>query len=208
MDTRVFTAISDRPEVQGQPKRTKRDYNRRPLQRYRDKIADTLGGWRCVICGISEKDVLAFDHKRGSGESERNSMGGQLPTIRYYYHHLGEAKEKLQVLCANCNWKKNVTEKDGVRRSKTTLDEQRSRGQLIEILGGWVCRKCGQTDIDVLTIDHTNGGGTEERRRRGRYLPMISFYLAHPKTARERLQILCRNCNWKKHLAHKTQARG
>ncbi len=181
-------------------KKTKREYNRRLLQRYRDGIASTLGGWKCAECGETDRVVLAFDHKRGGGDQERANMGGQLPTIRHYYHNLGEAKERLQVLCMNCNWKKNVNERHGASRTAKALLERRLRGELVGLLGGRRCRECGEADMTVLTIDHVSGGGAEERRRMKGYPLMIRYYLSHPDEAQGKLQVLCRNCNWKKHL--------
>jgi hypothetical protein len=86
------------PKFRENRNKTKRDYNRRLLQTYRDVIAEGLGGWKCVICAVADRDVLSFDHKDGGGENERNRMGGQLPTIRYYYHNPAKAKERLQVI--------------------------------------------------------------------------------------------------------------
>lgn len=187
-------------------KKTKRDYNRWLLQEYRDRIAGVLGGWKCVMCGTTLRDVLAFDHKNGDGEEERNRMGGQLPTIRYYYHHLRDARKRLQVLCANCNWKKVTLKSYGKSTSKTSVWVRMAREDIIGLLGGPRCRECGMTDSTVLTIDHVNGGGAEERRRMGGYQAVLHFYLNHPGEAREKLQVLCRNCNWKRHLSGSTLA--
>ena len=180
--------------------KTKRGYNQRLLQRYRDKIADALGGWKCSGFGNTEKGVLAFDHKDGGGEYERNKMGGQLPTIRYYFHNIEEAKERLRVLCANCNWKMNALERYGRGASRTAGWLRTTREELIEVLGGHRCLNCGVRDISVLTIDHIDGGGTKERRLMGGYLQMIQHYSTHTEAARQKLQVLCRNCNWKRHL--------
>jgi rubrerythrin len=188
------------PRFRENRKKTKREYNRKLLRRYQNETADALGGWKCAVCGDTDRDVLAFDHERGGGEDERGKMGGQLPTIRYYYHNLGEAKKRLQVLCANCNWKKNVTERYGISRSTKALYERRLRARLMGLLGGWRCRECGETDPSVLTIDHVNGGGAEERRQMNGYPLVIRYYLSHPNEAQRKLQILCRSCNWKKHL--------
>ena len=62
------------------------------------------------------------------------------------------------------------------------------------------CAFCGETDIDVLCIDHIYNDGGKERKSKssskfyGELLKM-SF-----KERIEKYQVLCRNCNWKKHL--------
>lgn len=188
------------PEFRENRKKTKRGYNRRLLLRYRDGIAHTLGGWKCVACGETDRRVLVFDHRIGDGHDERDKMGGQLPTIRFYYHNATEAKERLQVLCANCNWKKNVQERYGANQSKKALYERELRLRLINLLGGRKCVECGEPDVRLLTIDHVRGGGAEDRRRMKGYGSMIRHYLFHPDEAQAQLQVLCRNCNWRKHL--------
>ncbi|MDD4984322.1 MAG: hypothetical protein PHQ43_00835 [Dehalococcoidales bacterium] len=48
---------------------------------------------------------MQLDHINGDGAADRRRMKST-GLVSYYYHHLDEAKEKLQVLCANCNWVK------------------------------------------------------------------------------------------------------
>jgi hypothetical protein len=167
-------------------------------------IAAALGGWKCVMCGNYDRSVLTFDHKNGKGEAERNQMGGQFPTINYYYMHTDIARKKLQVLCANCNWRKNLFNRKEGGTSIFTSDSYVARKGLIELLGGPKCVRCGELDEGVLTIDHTKGGGTADRKLRGGNKSMYRYYLKHPSEGREKLQVLCRNCNWKSHRTEAT----
>ena len=57
-------------------------------------------------CGVSDPRCLQLDHTNGDGALDRAHRGGGSATLHYYYNHLSEAIEKLQVLCANCNWTK------------------------------------------------------------------------------------------------------
>lgn len=75
------------------------------------------------------------------------------------------------------------------------------RPKLVAELGG-KCVKCGFNDIRALQIDHINGGGSKEVRKRGT-TEMYRFYLKNKEEAIKKLQILCANCNWiKKVIMH------
>lgn len=60
------------------------------------------------------------------------------------------------------------------------------------------CANCGIDDVDVLCIDHINDDGAEHRKHVGSgkalhyWLKREGYPLGY--------QVLCRNCNWKKHL--------
>ena len=181
-------------------KATKRAYGRKRLQVKRDIIANSIGGWKCVKCGNSDRDVLTFDHKNGGGEAERNRMGGQFPNINYFYMHLGDARRSLQVLCSSCNWLENFFDTNGRTLKPADVLDKTKKG-LIELIGGPKCASCGESDERVLTIDHINGGGTADRRLRGGNGSMYRYYLKRPREATAKLQVLCRNCNWKGHRA-------
>ena len=88
--------------------RSIRDKNRRIKHR---QILYSLLGQKCVLCGY-DKNILAlhFDHINGGGRKEwRDGWKSHQNMIRYYAHHPEQAKEKLQVLCANCNAIKALT---------------------------------------------------------------------------------------------------
>jgi hypothetical protein len=63
---------------------------------------------------------------------------------------------------------------------------------------GDCCVGCGHRDIRVLEMDHIHDDGAEDRRRFKGARSMLTYYLSRPDEARERLQLLCRNCNWLK----------
>jgi hypothetical protein len=73
------------------------------------------------------------------------------------------------------------------------------RQQLYTILGADYCVKCGEDDRRCLQFDHIKGMGKQEYDKRFRYSMMfLIYYTMHPDEAREKLQVLCANCNWKK----------
>jgi len=61
--------------------------------------------WHDSACGITDIRCLQLDHINGDGAADRRRLKST-GLVSYYYRHLDEAKEKLQVLCANCNWVK------------------------------------------------------------------------------------------------------
>lgn len=58
------------------------------------------------------------------------------------------------------------------------------------------CIRCGIADIDVLTIDHINGGGAKHRREVGHSFYRYLIKGGYPSG----YQVLCCNCNMKKRI--------
>ena len=62
------------------------------------------------------------------------------------------------------------------------------------------CNNCGESDVDVLAIDHINNDGYAHRLAN----PGWYFYQwLKNNNYPEGYQVLCFNCNWKKHLEYK-----
>jgi len=59
------------------------------------------------------------------------------------------------------------------------------------------CASCGITDMDVLCLDHIDGGGTRERRLTG-YKGCNLHYKLQRLGYPSGFQVLCANCNLKK----------
>lgn len=79
------------------------------------------------------------------------------------------------------------------------------RNNLFQILGD-KC-SCGFDDKRALQFDHINENGLKDLKRFGNKNAMLYYYSKHPEEAREKLQILCANCNWIKR-AEKNEIRG
>ena len=95
-------------------------------------------------------------------------------------------KEKLVVLTAK--WRSKNRDK---YRNTNRKHYQKLRRIVLEHYGNQ-CQCCGEMRMEFLAIDHINGGGSKERKKRDartnyRYLIANNF----PKD----FQILCHNCN-------------
>ena len=105
--------------------------------------------------------------------------------------------------CADCltNNKARLTDLENQRRVMNS--RQILKDRVFEAYGGYVCACCGETEITFLTIDHIDGSGREHR---GKVLGNRStggdrFYRWLKKNDfPPGFQVLCRNCNWGKHI--------
>lgn len=70
--------------------------------------------------------------------------------------------------------------------------------QVMDAYGGR-CTCCGESNLIFLAIDHINGGGALERRRKGRNGGGSRIYMRLRREGwPEGFQVLCFNCNWAK----------
>lgn len=60
----------------------------------------------CALCGFNNLEALQIDHKNDDGALDRMRFNSHNGLVKYYTRNPEEARQKLQVLCANCNWMK------------------------------------------------------------------------------------------------------
>jgi len=111
--------------------------------------------------------------------------------------------------CQKCKLEKNISEfckdvlrKDGVypyckscTRDKQKFYLRKIRSAALEALGG-ECIKCGFNDKRALQIDHINGGGSKERKKRNHTGTFHKHVLRSFLNKENKYQLLCANCNW------------
>jgi len=74
-------------------------------RKIRFQLIEFLGGPICVHCGFSDIRAIQIDHINGDGSEQLKEFGSNREIMMtYYLKHLDQAKEDLQILCANCNW--------------------------------------------------------------------------------------------------------
>lgn len=107
--------------------------------------------------------------------------------MRYEVKYPEKVKEKARNYQRR-KWKERPEEAKKYQRDYRAKVRERA---LIAYGGKCVC--CGETELHFLTFDHTNGGGTKERRLTG--MTGSTFYLSLLKNHRADIQVLCFNCN-------------
>ena len=164
---------------------------------------NAYGGCRCVDCGITELSVLTLDHKFNDGASDRKLIGGSgVILYKYLKDNSYPNKDRYQVLCMNCNWKKVCDLKVGTQTHRSQRSFQKNYGLKIDTFnayGGCRCTLCGIIDLGLLTLDHVNGGGRRERKKL-HIKGGVGFYQYLKDGGflrKDEFRVLCRNCQLK-----------
>lgn len=93
-------------------KEQRRIYNHQRLRRIKLEVLSHYSGGPpyCLQCGIDDLDVLCIDHIDGGGEKHRRNLGVLSGSSFYSWLQRERYPEGFQVLCANCNLKKQMRE--------------------------------------------------------------------------------------------------
>ncbi|MCK5610678.1 hypothetical protein KAR91_52885 [Candidatus Pacearchaeota archaeon] len=94
-----------------------------------------------------------------------------------------------EILCLACKKKNAICGKDSRVKQKMTV---------LSHYGG-KCKMCNEDDMDVLGIDHIKGGGGQHRKKlTAQGTTMYRWIIKNNYPTN--FQVLCFNCNMKKHL--------
>lgn len=90
-------------------------------QRYRDKIRLEMVkeyGGKCCKCGITDSDLLVLDHIYDDAQIDRkqNNHTGGIHMYSFLRRN-GWPKDKYQLLCHNCNYKKELERRKKERKA-------------------------------------------------------------------------------------------
>ena len=104
--------------------------------------------------------------------------------------NLGWMKKKPKY--AN-DWDKNNPE---LKKQYSSKCRSNLKNQVFDHYG-YICKCCGESQFEFLTIDHINGGGNEHKRKIGKGTSDLHRWLIKNNFPDE-FQILCFNCNCSK----------
>ena len=187
-------------------------------------------GNKCVGCGTTDQSVLCIDHKYNNGQSERASGISNIRIQRKVLEGSDEyqllcfncnlkksiTREDRQELTGELRQCQICAKDFDSGLLKMRYNDYPNglwygcqkcfRDKLVTLklnalllVGPAICANCGIDDIDVLTFDHKNEDGNKTRGMDG---AGESLYrnLIRGITDPSRFQILCLNCNVKKHF--------
>ena len=193
-------------------KRKKEWYNKnreRILKREKERMktirTDVLSHYsnetmKCALCGCDDIDILDIDHINGGGCKQRRDMNFKNSDQLFRWLIKNNYPPEFRVLCKNCNWKEGLSTRFPHRiyeEDKYGNIDSNFKRKVIALQiysnGTMKCALCGCDDIDILCIDHINGGGYAHKKK---YNSPIVRWLRKNKYPNG-FRVLCLNCNWK-----------
>jgi len=169
----------------------------------------TLLGNKYTCCGEDIPERLTFDHIHG-GEHKVGMSGAA--TVNEILKMESPAS-KYRLLCYNCNMSLRAygycshqghsPEEEPVhsKREPAKYRRQLNKRHKLEYIAeyGEKCQICGEDNWEFLTVDHTNGGGTQHRKELMKLGVKVGapFYtwLKRQGYPKDKYQLLCCNCN-------------
>ena len=196
------------------PKVKKRNNENRNISRpkrdkkIREELFKILGGedWsKCKKCGFKDHRAIIIEHIHDDGYLDNQRFTDDRARNYYYTKHPEEAKKKLQIFCWNCNTIKLHNQREtkwklkhhspNSEKNKKLYSELKQKAH--QILGGNICTnsKCNFNDPRAMEIEHIDGGGKKDRGQFNRSNEFYQDIVDNPQKAREKLQMMCSNCN-------------
>lgn len=168
-----------------------RNYKKQRRMTMRDIIFSKYGDF-CVICHEKHKEFLCCDHINDDGNIYRSEHGTGSNSIYCFLNKNNWPNNVVQILCHNCNFRK--------QRKRYLLNSYTSdRHDRVILKYGGKCVCCGETDLDVLQLDHINNNGAKECRQLGygnkNQGRQTLFRKLDRETPMNGYRILCANCN-------------
>jgi len=169
------------------------DRNRKSLGR-KLLVLSNYGG-SCSVCGITDPAFLTIDHINNDGSDQKFSD----PSSRHLYDWLirNNFPQGFQALCWNHNHLK-FFENRRLRNNRSAEKYVRSNDKIkCFVIGhyGVQCVCCGETNINILTIDHINGHGNKHRIQTGCGTGVKFYRWLRDNNFPSEFRVLCCNCN-------------
>ena len=187
-----------------------REYNKQYYIGHPDEIKEHTGeyqdvikqlvidhyGHACKVCGEARLVFLNIDHIDSGGRKHREEVGRG---GNFYLMLVREGfPPGYQVLCWNHNMLSYLERvRANLSTSPLAITARRhllKLKQLIVSHYGGRCACCGQTNIDLLCIDHIHGGGCKHRRATGIKCGAEFYRQIRNDGFPNDYQVLCYNC--------------
>lgn len=169
----------------------------------------------CAICGEKHLEFLALDHINGGGSCHRKEIKNK----RTIYSDLKRKgfPSGYRVLCHNCNFKYYINK--AYHKPESELkDKRKARNQKLKYeainyysdgLIVCVCSGCTCNDLDVLSIDHIDGGGGIHSNQLKSQGKRFGYQWLKTQGYPPGYRVLCLNCNMARgfygHCPHEAQ---
>jgi hypothetical protein len=161
----------------------------------------SYGKMVCNFCGENHYEFLEIDHMAGNGKDHKR----QITISLYSWLKQNNYPSGYQVLCSNCNNKKERKKSRMKEISYTVLhkrNNQKYKNLKFNVFSHYKtdnkiqCSCCGVNDLDILCTDHINGDGAKHRAsgELGTHGQKIYSWLKRNNYP-PGFRILCHNCN-------------
>jgi hypothetical protein len=161
--------------------------------------------YRCRKCPAKRnpnaKKIWYYKNRAKAADYNRKYRAANLEHIREQNREYKRKNREKGAEYQRVQYERNPLQ---FRLRRVKYNEER-RAKLFAILGGAKCAVCGFLDVRALQIDHIKGKGLQDARRFSSRDSLSSYYLNHPEEAKEKLQVLCANCNWIKRAVKNEQ---
>lgn len=150
-----------------------RSRKRRQATKLKVLIYYGAGQAKCCLCSEKRLGALTVDHIYGSGQQHRIDLSGPKGSGSDLYRWLlhRNLPNGYRTLCMNCNiLQYNIGRISSLSQSKDAIRLRNRSRELKQMFMGKLgnsCIICGETTLDILTVEHQNNDGADHRRKVG-----------------------------------------
>ncbi len=186
---------------------SRKDHIKNRVRIYQDAVKKEVlshysvnGEPKCLTCSVSEIPKLSLDHINNDGREHRDRIK-RPGNGMYRWVRKNGFPPIFQVLCHNCNHKKHAN-LSRIGESYGCEYKRRIKKEVFSYYSNGIpsCKRCGETDIIVLTMDHVNNDGGEHRKSLNLKMGYESYAWLRKNGFPDGFQVLCFNCNVSKEI--------
>lgn len=125
---------------------------------------------------------------------------GETHPIEYFPPYRSQPGRRRQCRACYLTWRRGYYQQrkrtGACERDKQTTNRhnRRLRLEIIAAYGG-ACECCGETEVELLNVDHVLNDGYLERKDRNLFSHKLHYFLRRNGYPRDRYQLLCTSCN-------------